>query len=228
MQFKALVIEDDPAIADLIRLYLRNDGINARVEADAEAGLAFLAGEAVDVVLLDLNLPGMNGFEFLQSLRKASSVPVLIVSAREEDADMVLGFGLGADDFIVKPFSPRVLVARVRAHLRRVQIAAGDRIVSFGPFTLNLDAMILKRGDERIPLPTREMDLLAFLAGHPGKAYRSEELYSEVWGNPYGDITTVAVHIQRIRKKMEPDSKAPVYLRTVHGRGYQFSPEGAA
>ena len=228
MQFKALVIEDDPAIADLIRLYLRNDGINASVEADAEAGLAFLKKEAADVVLLDLNLPGMSGFEFLKSLRATSTVPVLIVSAREEDSDMVLGFGLGADDFIVKPFSPRVLVARVRAHLRRAQITAGDRIVQFGPFALNLDSMTLKKGDERIPLPTREMDLLAFLAGHAGRAYRSEELYSEVWGNPYGDVTTVAVHIQRIRKKIEPDSSEPAYLRTVHGKGYRFFPEGAA
>ena len=226
MQFKALIIEDDPAIADLIRLYLRNDGMCARIALNAEEGLRSLQRESADIVLLDINLPGMNGFDLLKELRRTSTVPVLIVSAREEDADMVLGFGLGADDFIVKPFSPRVLVARVRAHLRRVQIESADRIVSFGPFTLDIDAMTLKKDGGRITLPAREMDLLVFLISHPDKAYRSEELYAEVWGNAYGDITTVAVHIQRLRKKIESDPRNPLYLRTVPGRGYQFYAEG--
>jgi two-component system response regulator RegX3 len=179
-------------------------------------------------VVLDLNLPGMDGFEFLQRFRKTAATPVLIMSARDADEDIISGLGGGADEFVTKPFSPRVLVARVRALLRRVQEGsaaapgAAEEATVFGDFTLYHKSCILKRGEERIPLSAKELAVLTFLVRNPGMPLSPEKIYSEVWKNAYGDLSAVAVYIQRLRKKIEADPASPKFIETVFGMGYRF------
>ncbi len=213
-------------MADLIRLYLQKEGMEAEIHETGEEGLTAFEKEKFDLVVLDINLPGIDGFEFLQRLRKFSAVPVVIVSARDTDEDMILGLGIGADEFVTKPFSPKVLVARVRAILRRAtDLKAGAAAVKFGDFTLDIEGYLLKKAGQKIPLSTKEFEVLALLATHPGKAMTPESIYSQVWSNQYGDITAVAVYIQRLRKKIETDPSAPAFIETVHGMGYRFNGE---
>jgi two-component system response regulator RegX3 len=226
MKANILIIEDEKEISDLISLYLSREGISCRQAESAEEGLAFFQGESFDLVLLDINLPGMDGFEFLKRLREDSGVPVIIVSARQDDADVVLGLGIGADDFVIKPFSPRVLAARVRARLRRNGEAPGKGAVRFGEFVLEADNYVLRRGGARVALSPREFSLLCLLAENPGTPMRSEEIYEKVWGNAYGDTTTVAVHIQRLRRKIEDDPASPRFIKTAFGFGYVFDRDG--
>jgi len=226
VQAKILIIEDVKEMADLIRLYLQKEGMDATLCETGEAGLEEFAREHHDLVVLDINLPGIDGFEFLQRIRKASSVPVMIVSARDADEDMILGLGIGADEFVTKPFSPKVLVARVRAMLRRAaDLKASPNSVKFGDYVLDIDAYLLKRGGEKVSLSSKEFEVLAYLATHPGKAMTPDTIYGDVWKNQYGDITAVAVYIQRLRKKIEADPSAPVFIETVHGMGYRFNAE---
>lgn len=226
MQAKILIIEDVKEMADLIRLYLQKEGMDAHICETGEEGLAQFARERYDLVVLDINLPGIDGFEFLQRLRKNSAVPVMIVSARDADEDMILGLGIGADEFVTKPFSPKVLAARVRAMLRRsTDLKASPNSVKFGDFILDIDGYLLKKGGEKVPLSFKEFEVLAYLATHPGKAMTPDTIYAEVWRNQYGDITAVAVYIQRLRKKIEKDPASPIFIETVHGMGYRFSAE---
>jgi two-component system response regulator RegX3 len=226
MKANVLIIEDEREISDLIGLYLSREGIFCRQAESAEEGLAFFQGESFDLVLLDINLPGMDGFEFLKRLREKSGVPVIIVSARQDDADVVLGLGIGADDFVIKPFSPRVLAARVRARLRRTGEETGKSAVRFGGFVLEADNYLLRRDGLRVALSPREFALLCLLAENPGVPMRSDEIYEKVWGNAYGDTTTVAVHIQRLRRKIEDDPACPRFIKTAFGFGYVFDKEG--
>jgi two-component system response regulator RegX3 len=226
VQAKVLIVEDVREMAELVRLYLQKEGMEAVIRETGEEGLAAFESEKFDLVVLDINLPGIDGFEFLQRLRKTSAVPVVIVSARDTDEDLILGLGIGADEFVTKPFSPKVLVARVRAILRRAtDLRAGANAVKFGDFTLDIDGYLLKRAGQKIPLSTKEFEVLALLVTHPGKAMTPENIYSQVWSNQYGDITAVAVYIQRLRKKIETDPSAPSYIETVHGMGYRFNGE---
>jgi two-component system response regulator RegX3 len=228
MRARILIIEDEPKIAELIALYLKKEGIETVHAASGEEGLEQLDQSVPDLVILDINLPGMDGFEVLQEIRRRESLPVVIVSARQEDEDMIMGFGVGADDYVSKPFSPKVLAARVRAHLKRQQrIDSSDvRQVSFGPYLLDMDNLWLKKNGERLVLPPKEMSLLMVLAEAPGKPFKQEELYERVWNNNYGDLTTVSVHIQRLRKRLEEDPATPRYLKTSYGSGYYLSEEG--
>jgi DNA-binding response OmpR family regulator len=226
MQANILIIEDVSEMADLIRLYLRKEGMEAVTCQTGEEGLSAFEKEKFDLVVLDINLPGIDGFEVLQRIRKESAVPVVIVSARDADEDMILGLGIGADEFVTKPFSPKVLVARVRAMLRRAtDLKPSANAVRFGDFTLDLDGFLLKKGGQKIPLSTKEFEVLAYLATHAGKAMSPDTIYAEVWRNQYGDITAVAVYIQRLRRKIEVDPAAPVFIETVHGMGYRFNAE---
>ena len=226
MKARILVIEDVKEMSDLIRLYLEKEGMETAACETGEEGLAAFAAGSYDLVVLDINLPGIDGFEFLQRLRRTSAVPVMIVSARDTDEDMILGLGIGADEFVTKPFSPRVLIARVRAMLRRQSdLRTGENCVRFGEYSLDLDGYLLKRGTEKVPLSTREFEVLACLATHPGKAMNPETIYAEVWKNRYGDVTAVGVYIQRLRRKIEADPSNPVHIETVHGMGYRFNPE---
>lgn len=230
-----LVVEDDSAIADLVATYLRRDGHRVIHAASAELALASM-DELPDLVLLDLGLPGMDGLEFLRAFRTASVAPVIIVSARESDEDKLQGLGLGADEFVTKPFSPRVLAARVAALLRRVDYESradegGEdplpEPLRFGPFLLDRAAGLLRRDKVVLSLSRREFELLVFLVLHPGRSFSSAELHREVWGLEHGDLSTVAVHIQRIRRKIEDEPSSPRWIRTVSGAGYRFVDAGA-
>jgi len=229
-----LVVEDDAAIAELVVAYLRRGGHRVLLASSAEEALA-MADEPPDLVLLDLGLPGMDGLEFLRAFRTASTAPVIIVSARESDEDKLEGLGLGADDFVTKPFSPRVLAARVAALLRRVDYESRSRddesaddppVVRFGPFALDVGAGILSKRGAPLPLSRREFELLCYLVLHEGRSFSASELHREVWGLEHGDLSTVAVHIQRIRRKIEEEPSSPSWIRTVQGAGYRFVSEG--
>lgn len=225
MKARILIIEDEPDLARLVSLYLERDGLDSVIAGSGEIARDLLQKESFDLLLLDINLPGMDGFEFLQWLRPTNPVPVIVVSARETDEDAVLGLGIGADEFIVKPVPPRVLVAHVRALLRRVrQTVADSNVLHFGTYTLDTEAYLLERNGQRISLSGKEFDILIFLAKHPGKAFSSRDIYESVWGQSYGDLTIVGVYVQRIRRKIEDDPQVPQYLETVYGKGYRFSP----
>ena len=206
-------------------IYLSKDGIDSDIALTAEAGFEYMKKEAYDLITLDINLPGMDGFEFLQNLRHLSDIPVLILSAREGDEDIVLGLGLGADEFVNKPFAPKVLVARIRALLRRFrsdQNYSSIQTIIFGPFILSPEGYHLEKNSKRIILSTKEFEVLRFLVQNPGTAFSPDDIYQAVWGQEFGDISTVGVYIQRIRKKIENDPSNPEYILTIHGRGYLF------
>ena len=228
MKAKVLVVEDVTELAKLITLYLTREGLEVRAVESAEEARAILQDFDPDLILLDINLPGMDGFEFLATIHGKAHARVIIVSARDSDEDIITGLGYGADEFVTKPFSPRVLVARVRAMLRREKeystpTIANEEIVSFGPFRLDLRACMLFRDKERIHLSAREFDVLNYLVRNEGAPKNPQEIYSAVWKNLYGDLTTVAVYIQRLRKKIEEDASAPRWIETVHGIGYRFN-----
>ncbi|MDR3301596.1 MAG: response regulator transcription factor [Spirochaetaceae bacterium] len=233
MQGKILIIEDTRELADVISLYLGKDGFETRIAASAEDALVVLGAWEPEMLILDINLPGMDGFEFLQQFRKTKDTPVIIVSARDSDEDLVAGLGIGADEFVTKPFSSKVLVARVRSLFRRVrnleEKTAGN-LFKFGPFTLDMDACILKREDagavRRIPLSAKEFGCLACLIENAGKTLNPETIFKSVWKHNYGDLTAIAVYVQHLRRKIEDDPGNPVYIETIHGMGYRFNAEG--
>jgi DNA-binding response OmpR family regulator len=228
MKARILIIEDMKEMGELIRLYLEKEGAETELCETAEQGLEAFRKGGFELILLDVNLPGIDGFEFLQRLRTESNVPVMIVSARDTDEDLILGLGIGADEFVTKPFSPKVLTARVRAMLRRAaDLRPASRSIRFGDFTLDLDGCLLAKGRQRITLSSREFEVLAFLASQPGKAMSPQTIYEGVWKNQYGDVTAVGVYVQRLRRKIETDPARPVFIETVHGMGYRFNPEGA-
>jgi two-component system response regulator RegX3 len=226
MRAKVLVIEDVKEMADLIALFLEKDGMSVETCDTAEDALAMLSGSAFDLIVLDINLPGMDGLEFLTEARKSTNCPVLIVSARGADEDLVTGLGLGADEYMTKPFSPKVLVARVRALLRRARGAPADLAadtISFGPFVLDRSVFELRKNGQIVQISVKEFNLLYFLASHDGIPQTPQAIYDAVWKREYGDLTAVAVYIQRLRRKIEEDPVNPVYIETVHGRGYRFN-----
>ncbi|MFA6855695.1 MAG: response regulator transcription factor [Treponema sp.] len=230
MNPKIFVIEDVPEIANLVSIYLSKAGMDAKTFGTAEDALETLKTSPLpDLIILDLNLPGISGFDFLEKFRAEykTTVPVVIVSARDADEDIIKGLGFGADEFVTKPFSPRVLVARVQANLRRQAVteAAAEETIGFGDYTLLLNSCVLKQGSVKVPLSTKEYSVLEYLVKHAGEALSPEKIYSDVWKAQYGDITAVAVYVQRLRKKIEKDPSNPVYLKTVFGLGYCFEKE---
>ena len=225
---KILLIEDTTELAALITLYLNKEGMEIRPVESGEEALATLENFQPELVLLDLNLPGMGGFEFLQIFRKTSQVPVLIISARDSEEDIIQGLGDGADEYITKPFSPKVLVARVQAMLRRASNTSTDtspqeQSVQFGPYTLYFDRYLFTSNGERIPLSSKEFAILAHVVKNPGIPLTAQAIYHDVWGRAYGDISAVAVYVQRLRKKIEEDPSKPKYIENIHGLGYQFN-----
>ncbi len=226
MKARILVVEDVREMAELIALYLGGDGMECTICETGEKGLETFAAARFDLVVLDINLPGMDGFEFLHQLRRQSAVPVVIVSARDADEDLVLGLGIGADEFVTKPFSPKVLVARIRAVLRRATELRSQNAVRFGEFILEPEAYLLRRGEAKVPLSNREFEVLAYFAAHPGRPLDPQTVYSDVWRQAYGDITAVAVYVQRLRRKIEEDPSRPRFIQTVPGKGYRFDPRG--
>ena len=228
MKASVVIIEDIKEMSDLIQLYVKREGMDTAVFDNAEDALEYLKTTTPDLILLDINLPGMDGFEFLNIYHKQSDCPVLIVSARDSDEDIIMALGYGADEFVTKPFSPKVLMARIRALLRRKQsgqISSSKNNIQFGPYTLNTESCLLKKGEERIHLSAKEFDILLYLINSKGKTSTPEEIYRKVWGSEFGDLTAVAVYVQRLRKKLEADPAAPHFIETVHGMGYRFVPD---
>ena len=224
MKDRIVLIEDIAEMAELMKLYLENEGWETVHYESAEAALEGLGDQKLSLVVLDLNLPGMDGFAFLDRFRKTRNTPVLIVSARSADEDIITGLGYGADEFVTKPFSPRVLVARVRAMLRRSQgLAEPTSTVTFGPFAFDAEACVLKKGADRVPLSNKEFGVLAHLVAQEGKPSSPEALYRSVWKNEFGDLTAVAVYIQRLRRKLESDPARPELIETVPGQGYRLN-----
>lgn len=225
---KILVIEDDTAIAELEKDYLEINNYTVIVEQDGSAGAARALDENFDLIILDLMLPGMDGFEICKLIRETKNTPILMVSAKKDDIDKIRGLGLGADDYITKPFSPSELVARVKAHLSRYQRLTTmgveeNETIEIPGLTIDKTARrVIVNGNEKI-FTTKEFDLLTFLAEHPNHVYSKEELFKEIWEmESVGDIATVTVHIKKIREKIEDNTAKPRYIETIWGVGYRF------
>jgi len=231
---KILIIEDDMAIAEIERDFLAIEGFNITIETDGLAGYNKIQSESFDLILLDIMLPNMNGIDICRNVRSKIDVPVIMVTAKGEDADKIRGLGLGADDYISKPFSPTELVARVKANLAQYERLRGrskdkndtDRRaneMNAGAITVNLSTHRVYVHDTEIELKNKEYELLKFLMSNPDMVFSKEYLYEQVWGmDAFGDLKTVAVHINRLREKIEKDPQNPVYLQTVWGAGYRF------
>lgn len=205
------IIEDTEEIATLISIYLEKANFLPKIFFTAEQAFEEIQKDNIPALfLLDLNLPGMSGFDFLNKIKEVTqrSIPTLIISARDADEDIIKGLKLGADDFITKPFSPRVLVAKIEACLRRVAetTAAAEETLTFGDYTILINSNILKKGNIKIQLSAKEYAVLEYLARHPNVPISPEQIYTDVWKAKYGDITAVAVYIQRLRKKIEKKS----------------------
>lgn len=225
---RILIIEDEKDIADLERDYMQVNGYEVEVENRGDTGLIKAIKENFDLVILDIMLPGMDGFEVCRELRDKKDIPIIIVSAKKEDIDKVRGLGFGADDYMTKPFSFNELVARVKAHLERYNRLVGgsrdvNRVIEIRGLKIDLDARKVFVNDEEKVLTSREFEMLVYLAQNPNKAITKKELFSAVWGmESYGDISTVTVHINKLREKVEMDSSKPQYIETVWGVGYRF------
>jgi two-component system response regulator ResD len=221
-----LVVEDDRTVADVVQRYLENDGFNVHVAADGPAGLRAAVDGDADLVVLDIMLPGLDGMEVCRRLRATRDVPVIMLTARGQEPDRVRGLQLGADDYVVKPFSPRELVARVRSVLRRTRRADDEpRTVVSRDIVLEPAARRVVVRGQPVSLTAREFDLLAFLMRYPSRVFRREELLEDVWGYRFGDLSTVTVHVRRLREKIEVDPSNPCVIQTVWGVGYRFDPE---
>jgi DNA-binding response OmpR family regulator len=226
---KVLIIEDDLNIAELERDYLQLNGYHAEIEQDGANGLEKALSGRFDIIVVDLMLPHTDGFEIIRAIRKNHEIPVVIVSAKDEDIDKIRGLDLGADDYLTKPFSPAEFVARVKSHLKRYQRLKGDgdgyeTILHKGLEINTASRQVIVNGRD-VQLTTKEYELLVFLASHPNIVFTKDRLLDAVWGSGYyGDTATIAVHIQKVRKKIESDPALPTYIETIWGTGYRFNP----
>ena len=218
-----LVVDDEPDIVDLMRDFLEAAGHTVVSAPDGPAAFTLLDRQPVDCVLLDLMLPGMSGYDILRRLRESSDVPVLILSARQEDSDKIRGLGLGADDYIVKSATPAEVVARVKAVLRRARRdePATSHVLDYGRLKIDLQAREVQVDGQPVPFTAREFDLLQLLAEHPRQVFTRDVLFERFWGE-YGDRHTLTVHIGRLREKIEEDPAHPRLITTVWGVGYRF------
>ncbi|MCB0054066.1 MAG: response regulator transcription factor [Caldilinea sp.] len=227
-----LVVDDEPSISEVVTLYLRRAGYQVRVAHDGTAALAELEAALPDLVVLDLMLPGVDGMEITRRLRAVGDTPIIMLTARREETDRILGLEMGADDYVVKPFSPQELVSRVRAVLRRTaqpakrdEAAPSQRALRFADLTVDPTTRLATVRGEEIVLTAKEFDLLWFLAGHPRQVFNRDQLLDNVWGETqYIDPSTVTVHVRRLREKLEADPSTPRHILTVWGVGYKFEP----
>ena len=225
---KVLIIEDEVAIADLEKDYLELSGFRVEIENNGNQGLARALSEEFDMFILDLMLPGVDGFEICKKIRENKNTPILMVSAKKDDIDKIRGLGLGADDYITKPFSPSELVARVKAHLSRYErlINSSDQendVIEIRGLKIDKTARRVWVNEEEKQFTTKEFDLLTFLAQNPNRVFSKEELFSQIWDlESVGDIATVTVHIKKIREKIELSTTKPQYIETIWGVGYRF------
>ena len=225
---KILIVEDEVAIADLEKDYLELSGFDVEVANDGLVGYQKAMEEDYNLVILDLMLPGMDGFEICRKLREEKNTPIIMVSAKKDDIDKIRGLGLGADDYMTKPFSPSELVARVKAHLSRYERLIGsaaevNKVIEIRGLKIDTTARRVWVNGQEKAFTTKEFDLLTFLASHPNHVYTKDELFSEIWDmESIGDIATVTVHIKKIREKIEMDTSNPQYIETIWGVGYRF------
>ncbi len=221
---RILIVDDDATVAEILSRYLTREGYDVESVGDGRRALERTRAEAPDLILLDLMLPGMSGLDVCRRLRAFTAVPVIMLTARGEEHDRVFGLKLGADDYVVKPFSPREVTARVDSVLRRANGSAKSRpgTVRAGELEIDLSARTARVSGDSVSLTAREFDLLAFLVQHPGQVFSREELLERVWGYRFGETATVTVHMRRLRTKLEADPSAPVHFQTVWGVGYRF------
>ena len=225
---KILIIEDEEAIADLEKDYLELSGFDVEIETRGDRGLTAALQKDFDLVVLDLMLPGIDGFDVCRKIREQKDIPILMVSAKKDDIDKIRGLGLGADDYMTKPFSPSELVARVKAHMDRYNRLVGSSVQKRDVVEIRgiridkTDRRVWVNGEE-VAFTTKEFDLLTFLAENPNHVYTKEELFREIWDmESIGDIATVTVHIKKIREKIEFNTAKPQYIETIWGVGYRF------
>lgn len=225
---RILIIEDEIEIADLEKDYLELSGFEVKIANDGTKGLEMALSEKFDLVILDLMLPGMDGFEVCKEIRNKKNLPIIMVSAKKDDIDKIRGLGLGADDYMTKPFSPSELVARVKAHMARFERLVGSQakendIIEIRGIRIDKTARRVYVDDVEKTFTTKEFDLLTFLASNPNHVFTKEELFREIWDmESIGDIATVTVHIKKIREKVEYDTAKPQYIETIWGVGYRF------
>lgn len=224
---RILLVDDEPSLVKGVKLSLELEGYEVLTAGDGHQALAVFRNAGPDLIILDLMLPGVDGLTVCRRIREASTTPIIMLTAKTDDVDKVVGLELGADDYLTKPFNTRELVARVRAVLRRVQFdrqaAAGEQehVVAIGDLAVDVHRRRVSRGDKTLDLTPTEFDLLVHLASHPGRVFSREELLRSVWGYEYfGDDRTVDVHVSRLRDKIEPDAQSPVYVLTSWGKGY--------
>ncbi len=225
---RILIIEDETSIAELERDYLELSDFEVELEEDGVRGLNRALNEDFDLMILDLMLPGMDGFEICKKVRETKNTPIIIISAKKEDIDKIRGLGLGADDYMIKPFSPSEMVARVKAHLARYERligsgSPGNEVIEIRGLKIDKTARRVWVNGEEKNFTTKEFDLLSFLAQNPNHVYTKEELFSRIWDmESIGDIATVTVHIKKIREKIEFNTAKPQYIETIWGMGYRF------
>jgi two-component system, OmpR family, alkaline phosphatase synthesis response regulator PhoP len=224
---KILIVEDDPAVRDILRIALEREGMTVEVVGNGERALeSFRDADTLDLVILDIVLPDIDGITLCQQLRRSSDVPIVMLTAREGERNVVVGLEVGADDYVTKPASPAEVVSRVRAHLRRRRMDAQAANIKYELRDLVIDVsrrQVWVRG-EQVDLTTTEFGILSLLAAHPGWVYSRQQIMQQLWdGDFYGEARSADVHIQRIRKKIESDPKNPHYIQTVRGIGYKFA-----
>jgi DNA-binding response OmpR family regulator len=227
-QARILVVEDEPSIREVVSLYLRRAGYQVTVAGDGQAALDSLSHELPDLVVLDLMLPQVNGLEITRWLRERGDTPIIMLTARREERDRIAGLEMGADDYVVKPFSPQELVSRVRAVLRRTQSSGpeGNMVpLNYGDLHIDPQSREVRVRDQEVMLTAKEFDLLWTMARHPRQVFSRDQLLDLVWGlTEYIDPSTVTVHVRRLREKVEADPSEPLYIQTVWGIGYKFEP----
>ena len=225
---KVLIVEDELSIAELEKDYLELSSFEVEIETDGQQGLEKALKNDFDMIILDIMLPGVDGFEICKQIREAKEIPILMVSARKEDIDKIRGLGLGADDYMTKPFSPSELVARVKAHMERYNRLVGSNVhkndvIEIRGIKIDKTARRVWVNGEETTFTTKEFDLLTFLAENPNRVFTKEELFREIWDmESVGDIATVTVHIKKIREKIEFNTAKPQYIETIWGVGYRF------
>ena len=221
---RILVVEDDATVAEVVGRYLEREGYEVEIVGDGRVALDRATARPPDLMVLDLMLPGLDGFEVFRGLRAMAPVPVIMLTARGDEDERVAGLELGADDYVSKPFSPRELTARVKSVMRRAAepVPARTGALESGQLTLDLDSHEVRLGGRPVSLTALEFDLLSFLMLHPNRVFRREHLLAQVWGYTFGDTSTVTVHVRRLREKIEAEPSRPVHIKTVWGVGYLF------
>jgi DNA-binding response OmpR family regulator len=224
---RIMVVDDELEIAELIKDYLEAEQYDVVISTDGNECLKLFRDYHPQLIVLDIMLPGLDGMEVCRTIRAESSIPIIMLSAKKAEVDKILGLGLGADDYVVKPFSPGEVVARVKAQLRRYNQLSGptdnNTSLSFQNLEINLQAYTVKLNGEYVDFTTKEFEVLRFLVLHPNQVLTRQQIYENVWGvNEYGDLNTVTIHIKKIREKIEDDISAPKFIKTVWGVGYKF------